>query len=183
MSQQVTTYYHGSFGSPTTVLYTRSTTTTTVPVTSYYAPTPVRVYSPTYSSSVYPPVYNSSLYTSPQPVLYLPVEKCPRRIFQPRQAQSIALRGSQNNDLRRCFGVARPISTTRRMAAPRSASRDNRSVCDSRDRSVVSLTAPYQLRKRFRGEICLAPVFYAHAWRWGEERNELQSSSSDAGVA
>lgn len=71
MSQQVTTYYQGSFGSPTTVLYTPSaTTTTTVPVTSYYAPTPVRVYSPTYSSSVYTPVYSSSVYTSPQPVIY-----------------------------------------------------------------------------------------------------------------
>ncbi|TWT30631.1 hypothetical protein Enr8_41520 [Blastopirellula retiformator] len=36
---------------------------------------------------------------------WLLVEKCHRGIFQPRQAQSIALRGSQNNDLRRYFGI------------------------------------------------------------------------------
>ncbi|WP_390620168.1 hypothetical protein [Blastopirellula retiformator] len=38
--------------------------------------------------------------------LYLPFEKCHRGIFQPRQAQSVALRGSQTNDLRRYFGIA-----------------------------------------------------------------------------
>uniref|UniRef100_UPI0036F1F24E sulfatase-like hydrolase/transferase n=1 Tax=Blastopirellula retiformator TaxID=2527970 RepID=UPI0036F1F24E len=41
-----------------------------------------------------------------KPAGYLPVEKCHRGIFQPRQAQSVALRGSQNIDLRRYFGIA-----------------------------------------------------------------------------
>ncbi|MCC9604695.1 hypothetical protein LOC68_26725 [Blastopirellula sp. JC732] len=50
MAQTVTTYYYGA---PTPIIYTPPSA---VPVTRYYAPTPVRVYSPYYGS--------------PQPIIY-----------------------------------------------------------------------------------------------------------------